>query len=264
MGYRECLATLIVCNEIGLILRKHDVGYLGEVAGAKNYITVINHSSLFDDLLDDIAPVVPYEVNGITFEKGYYLPNGIYPQWTTFVKSFTVARDEKNAVFKRQQARAWKVVERAFGVLQDRLTVYLNAWSILKSYPKWDAVKSIDEDNLAELFGPDPRARPAGKPRPAKKAKTVDTSSAGGSQSESLTGVISQDYRRRCEDAEAAYKVKRKKELGLLECRELEFLVIDPSSLPSKKIAYIRRKQDEIKKNIQTPNLSFCVVDDML
>ncbi|GJS15222.1 ALP1-like protein isoform X1 [Tanacetum coccineum] len=37
----------------------------------------LNHSPLFDDLLDDIAPVVPYEVNGVTFEKGYYLADGI-------------------------------------------------------------------------------------------------------------------------------------------------------------------------------------------
>ncbi|GJZ40023.1 hypothetical protein Tco_0586586 [Tanacetum coccineum] len=41
---------------------------------------------------------------------------------------------------------------------------YLHSWNILKSYPKSDAAKPIDEDNLAELFGLDPRARPAGKP----------------------------------------------------------------------------------------------------
>ncbi|GKB74325.1 ALP1-like protein isoform X1 [Tanacetum coccineum] len=43
------------------------------VAGANNDLTVLNHSPLFDDLLDDIAPVVPYEVNGVIFKKGYYL-----------------------------------------------------------------------------------------------------------------------------------------------------------------------------------------------
>ncbi|GKD04594.1 hypothetical protein Tco_1179568 [Tanacetum coccineum] len=84
----------------------------------------------------------------------------------------------------------------------------------------------IDEDNLAELFGSDLRARPAGKPRPAKKQKSVDT--------------------RKCEAAEAAYEAKRKKELRLLECRELEFLMIDPSSLPPEKRAIIERKQVEI------------------
>nr|GFC40541.1 hypothetical protein [Tanacetum cinerariifolium] len=87
---------------------------------------------------------------------------------------------------------------------------YVHAWNILKSYPKWDAVKPIDEDNLAKLFGPDPRARPAA--------------------------------------AEAAYETKRKKELGLLECGELEFLIIDHSSLPPEKAAYIQRKQFEIMK----------------
>ncbi|GJX59434.1 integrase, catalytic region, zinc finger, CCHC-type containing protein [Tanacetum coccineum] len=90
------------------------------VAGANNDLTVLNHSPLFDDLLDDIAPVVPFEVNGVTFEKGYYLADGIYPQWAAFVKSFTVARDERNAVFKRRQESARKDVERAFGVLQGR------------------------------------------------------------------------------------------------------------------------------------------------
>nr|GEZ17777.1 ribosomal protein [Tanacetum cinerariifolium] len=63
-------------------------------------------------------PIVPYEVNGVTFEKGYYLADGIYAWWSTFVRSFTVARDEKNAVFKRRQESARKNVERAFGVLQ--------------------------------------------------------------------------------------------------------------------------------------------------
>nr|GEZ23374.1 hypothetical protein [Tanacetum cinerariifolium] len=38
--------------------------------GANNNLIVLNHSPLFDDLLDDIATVVPYEVNGVTFEKG--------------------------------------------------------------------------------------------------------------------------------------------------------------------------------------------------
>ncbi|GJZ59584.1 hypothetical protein Tco_0615400, partial [Tanacetum coccineum] len=90
-------------------------------------------------------------------------------------------------------------------------------------------------------------AHPTGKPRPAKKQKSVDTSSTG-SQSGSITGALSQDYRRKCEAAEAAYEAKRKKELGMLECRELEFLMIDPSSLPPEKRAIIERKQAEIMR----------------
>ncbi|GKE64305.1 hypothetical protein Tco_1518466, partial [Tanacetum coccineum] len=126
----------------------------------------------------------------------------------------------------------------------NKMFQYVHSWNILKSYLKWDVAKPIEEDNLAELFGPDPRARFAGKPRPVKKQKSVDTSSAerstGGSQLEFITGCLFQDYRRKCEAAEAAYEATRKKELGLLKCRELEFLIIDPSSLPPEKAAYIQ------------------------
>ncbi|GJX54588.1 ALP1-like protein [Tanacetum coccineum] len=88
------------------------------VAGANNDINVLDNSPLFNDLLDDKAPVAPYVVNGVGFEKGYYL--AIYPQWATFVKSFTVANDAKHAYFKKRQEGARKDVERAFGVLQGR------------------------------------------------------------------------------------------------------------------------------------------------
>ncbi|GJY94959.1 hypothetical protein Tco_0511320 [Tanacetum coccineum] len=57
---------------------------------------------------------------------------------------------------------------------------YPHVWNILKIYPKWNAAEPIDEDNLKELFCPDPRERPAGKQRASKKQKSVDTSSAGG------------------------------------------------------------------------------------
>ncbi|GKD00069.1 ALP1-like protein isoform X1 [Tanacetum coccineum] len=65
----------------GLRRTRNAINYERDVveARANNDLTVLNHSPLFDDLLDDIAPMVPYEVNGVTFEKGYYLANGIYP-----------------------------------------------------------------------------------------------------------------------------------------------------------------------------------------
>ncbi|GKB67446.1 ALP1-like protein isoform X1 [Tanacetum coccineum] len=50
------------------------------VAGANNDINVLDNSSLFDDLLDEKAPVASYVVNGVEFEKEYYLADGIYPQ----------------------------------------------------------------------------------------------------------------------------------------------------------------------------------------
>nr|GEW89621.1 hypothetical protein [Tanacetum cinerariifolium] len=87
---------------------------------ANNDINVLDNSMLFDDLLDDKAHVAPYVVNDVGFEKGYYLADEIYPQWATFVKSFTVANDAKHSYFKKRQESARKDVERAFGVLQGR------------------------------------------------------------------------------------------------------------------------------------------------
>ncbi|GJT88020.1 putative ribonuclease H-like domain-containing protein [Tanacetum coccineum] len=58
---------------------------------------------VFDDLLDDIAPVAPFEIKGVTFEKGYYLADGIYPQWLSFVKSFSVANSDKNVLDIRKR-----------------------------------------------------------------------------------------------------------------------------------------------------------------
>ncbi|GJR31060.1 hypothetical protein Tco_1107292 [Tanacetum coccineum] len=137
---------------------------------------------------------------------------------------------------------------------------YDHVWNILKNYPKWNAAEPIDEDNLQELFGPDPRERPAGKQRAPKKQKSVDTSSAGGStegstrgsQSESVSLLVSQDYRRKCDAAERAYEVKREKELAMMQCRELEFLMLDPSTLPPAKRAIIEKKQTEIMRKYPT------------
>ncbi|GKE16913.1 hypothetical protein Tco_1424490 [Tanacetum coccineum] len=129
---------------------------------------------------------------------------------------------------------------------------------MLTCYPKWNATEPIDADNLQELFGPDPRERPAGKQRAKKKQKSVETTSAGGStggsQSESVSSLVSQDYRRKCDAAEEAYKAKKEKELGMLQCRELEFLMIDPSSLPPAKRAIIEMKQAEIMRKYPNAN----------
>nr|GEZ04817.1 myb-like domain, Myb/SANT-like DNA-binding domain protein [Tanacetum cinerariifolium] len=105
-------------------------------------------------------------------------------------------------------------------------------------------------DNLQELFGPDPRERLASKQRASKKQKSVDTSSAGGSiggstggsQSESVSLLVSQNYRRKCNVAERAYKAKGEKEVEMMQCRELEFLMLDPSTLSPAKRAIIGKK----------------------
>ncbi|KAJ0512431.1 putative harbinger transposase-derived protein [Helianthus annuus] len=61
-------------------------------------------------------------VNGVEYLYGYYLVDGIYPEWGVFVKSFTKhgTTDPKRLKFNRVQMAARKDVERAFGVLKKR------------------------------------------------------------------------------------------------------------------------------------------------
>ncbi|GJX09946.1 nucleotide-binding alpha-beta plait domain-containing protein, partial [Tanacetum coccineum] len=85
-------------------------GFFG-VSGANNDINVLDNSLLFDDLLDNIAPVAPFVVNGVGFGKGYYLADKTYPH----------ARND---------------VERAFGVLQGR-------WGIIQQPTRQYHVNNI-------------------------------------------------------------------------------------------------------------------------
>ncbi|GKC83785.1 ALP1-like protein isoform X1 [Tanacetum coccineum] len=106
------------------------------VTGANNDINVLDNSPLFDNLLNDKAHVALYVVNGVGFENGYYLADGIYLQWATFVKSFTIANNAKHAYFKKRQESARKDVERAFGVLQRR-------WGIIQQPARQYHVNNI-------------------------------------------------------------------------------------------------------------------------
>ncbi|GJY95437.1 RNA-directed DNA polymerase, eukaryota [Tanacetum coccineum] len=92
--------------------------YFG-VPRSNNDLNVLYGSPLFDDVLADTASEAPFVVNGRTYKQGYYLADGIYLTWSTFVKTFSIARDEKTLKFKRVQESARKDIERAFEVLQE-------------------------------------------------------------------------------------------------------------------------------------------------
>ncbi|XP_071729262.1 uncharacterized protein [Rutidosis leptorrhynchoides] len=93
------------------------------MAGSNNDINVLNQSPIFDKLKNGTTPPAPFEVNGNHYTKGYYLADGIYPDWATLVKGYAAPTDDPRIKFTRFQASARKDVERAFGVLQGRFHI---------------------------------------------------------------------------------------------------------------------------------------------
>ena len=61
--------------------------YFG-VAGANNDRNVLSSSPIFNDIWLGKAPDMRFMVNGNEYEHGYYLCDGIYPDYSTFVKAY--------------------------------------------------------------------------------------------------------------------------------------------------------------------------------
>ncbi|KAL4564246.1 hypothetical protein LXL04_028303 [Taraxacum kok-saghyz] len=78
------------------------------------------------------APDMTFTVNGHEYKHGYYLCDGIYTNYATFVKAYSVPRTEKAKKFTERQESARKDVERAFGVLKQKWHVVKYASRIWK------------------------------------------------------------------------------------------------------------------------------------
>ena len=81
------------------------------ILGWYDDLNVLYGSLLFDDLPAAKVSKAPFVVNRKTYNKGYYLTDGIYPWWSTFVKTYYVARDEKTMKFKNVQESSRKDTE---------------------------------------------------------------------------------------------------------------------------------------------------------
>uniref|UniRef100_A0A0D3DGF9 DDE Tnp4 domain-containing protein n=1 Tax=Brassica oleracea var. oleracea TaxID=109376 RepID=A0A0D3DGF9_BRAOL len=95
--------------------------------GTVNDLNILDRSPVFDDIINGIAPEVNFYVNGNPYHLAYYLTDGIYPKWATFIQSIRLPQSEKHSLFAKTQEAVRKDVERAFGVLQSRFVVVKNS-----------------------------------------------------------------------------------------------------------------------------------------
>ncbi|CAL2263442.1 unnamed protein product [Prunus armeniaca] len=111
------------------------------VSGSQNDLNVLGQFPVFNDVLRGQGPNITYQVNNTVYQTGYYLFDGIYPRWTTFVKSIPNPRSQKQKLFATYQEGYRKDVERCFGILQAR-------WLIIRDEYDYDALEVYEPDPL--------------------------------------------------------------------------------------------------------------------
>ncbi|KAD4586021.1 hypothetical protein E3N88_23622 [Mikania micrantha] len=81
--------------------------------------------------LSDIQQIYAMNIS-TTFQYGCYLADSIYPEYATFVKSFTCPHeeDDKRRYFKKAEEAAKKNVKRALDVLKKKWHMVSNPYSI--------------------------------------------------------------------------------------------------------------------------------------
>ncbi|GKB30810.1 ALP1-like protein [Tanacetum coccineum] len=107
-----------------------------------NDVNVLRQSPIFNDLITGRAPDVPFVANNVPYKRGYYLTDGIYPQWSVLIKSIKNpgTNDHKRILYKTKHEAARKDLERAFGVLNQK-------WKIIK-YP----ARGLTQSRLSDIM----------------------------------------------------------------------------------------------------------------
>ena len=62
---------------------------------------MLEQSHVFSELAERRAPAVNYSINGHDYTMEYYLADGIYPKWSTFLKTIPKPLGAKRKLFAK-------------------------------------------------------------------------------------------------------------------------------------------------------------------
>ncbi|XP_074361081.1 uncharacterized protein LOC141701296 [Apium graveolens] len=93
------------------------------VPGTQNDINVLGQSPVFDKVIAGNSLTVVFHVNGKRYNNAYYLADGIYPRYSTFVKTISNPATQSQKMSAKKQEAYRKDVERCFGILQSRWAI---------------------------------------------------------------------------------------------------------------------------------------------
>jgi hypothetical protein len=81
------------------------------MVGTHNDINALQHSHVFARQAEGQAPAVNSEINNNNYNKEYYPADGIYTQWSTYVKTIPAPNTEKRSHFTKCQEACQTDVE---------------------------------------------------------------------------------------------------------------------------------------------------------
>ena len=84
------------------------------MTGSNNDLIVLARLNIFDNLLHGRRPPCHFEINGNKYTIDYYLADGIYPKYTTIIKSLKNSTNPKQKLFAQKQESVRKDVTPQF------------------------------------------------------------------------------------------------------------------------------------------------------